>query len=103
MFEVAVSRGGGFWDIAIIYMPWLESIFVGISFLLKYRYNPDYTLQPNEKTRIVRKSQEIIYGVGREIVQEKTKRIIEGEKNGSGYEAIDFLSLLSKLRFPFTS
>lgn len=32
MFEIAVSRGGGLWDIAIIYMPWLESIFVRFSF-----------------------------------------------------------------------
>lgn len=28
MFEIAVSRGGGLWDIVIIYFPWLESIFV---------------------------------------------------------------------------
>ncbi|KAH8119398.1 cytochrome-450 hydroxylase [Phellopilus nigrolimitatus] len=78
MFEIAVSRGGGLWDIAVIYFPWLERIF------------------PNEKTRTVQKSQEIINRIGRQIVQEKTKRIVEGEKNGSGYGGIDFLSLLIK-------
>ncbi|THH05278.1 hypothetical protein EW145_g4912 [Phellinidium pouzarii] len=78
MFEIAISRGGGLWDIAIIYFPWLERLF------------------PNEKTHIVRKSQEIIRRVGSHIIQEKTKRIVEGEKNGSGYEGIDFLSLLIK-------
>jgi hypothetical protein len=28
MFEVAVSRGESLWDIAIIYLPWLEKILV---------------------------------------------------------------------------
>ncbi|KAI5123946.1 hypothetical protein M0805_006360 [Coniferiporia weirii] len=78
MFEIAVSRGGGLWDIAIVYFPWLEWLF------------------PNEKTRVVRKSQEIIRRVGGRIIKEKTKRIVEGEKNGSGYGGIDFLSLLIK-------
>lgn len=31
MFEVAISQGGGLWDIAIVYFPWLESIFVRLS------------------------------------------------------------------------
>ena len=28
MFEVAVSRGGNLWDLAIVYFPWLEWIYV---------------------------------------------------------------------------
>ncbi|TDL26273.1 cytochrome P450 [Rickenella mellea] len=73
MFEVAVSQAVGFKELVIIYFPWIERIF------------PDY------KTRTIKKSQEIIYRVGRELVQDKKKRIMEGERTGK-----DLLSLLLK-------
>lgn len=45
------------------------------------------------------KGQEIIQRIGGGIIREKTKKILEGEKNGSGYEGVDLLSLLSKRAF----
>ncbi|EJD02970.1 cytochrome-450 hydroxylase [Fomitiporia mediterranea MF3/22] len=78
MFEIAVSRGETLLDIAIVYFPWLEEYF------------------PNEKTRTDQRSQEIINRVGTQIIKEKTRRVVEGEANGSEYKGIDFLTLLIK-------
>lgn len=78
MFEIAVSQSGGLWDIIIIYLPWLEWIF------------------PNEQTRIVKKSRNTIYTTGRALVEDKKKRILEGEKNGTDYTGTDLLTHLLK-------
>jgi hypothetical protein len=45
----------------------------------------------------VDKSQEIINRVGRQLVQEKKRRVLEGEKNGTEYSGIDLLGLMSEL------
>lgn len=96
MFEIAVSSGASLWDIAIVYVPWLEQIFV-CRWQSYFAFRTELMdSQPNDKTRVVMKSQEIIKRIGGGIIREKTKRILEGEKNGSGYEGVDFLSLLSK-------
>lgn len=43
---------------------------------------------------MVKKSHSTIYGKGRELVQEKKRRILEGEKNGTDYTGTDLLSHL---------
>lgn len=53
--------------------------------------------KPNKKTRIIKKAHNVIYTTGRELVQEKKRRILEGEKNGTDYTGTDLLTHLCQL------
>ncbi|KAF8530969.1 cytochrome P450 [Gautieria morchelliformis] len=52
-----------------------------------------HTLWPDEKSRIVSKSQEIIYRIGRQLVQEKEKQLLDDDETRCNK---DLLSLLLK-------
>ena len=58
--------------------------------------------QPNEATLVVRKGQETINRVARQLIQEKKQRIEEGELSGKAYGGRDLLSLLRMLWTPST-
>ena len=51
-------------------------------------------VQPNRAARTVHKSQKVIQRVAGELIQEKKRKMLEAEKNGSVYEGRDLLSLL---------
>ncbi|KII92075.1 hypothetical protein PLICRDRAFT_36852 [Plicaturopsis crispa FD-325 SS-3] len=78
MFEVAVSRNQGLRTIVGIYCPWVNALF------------------PDTATRTVQRCQEVIRRVAGKLVQEKKRKISEGERNGVPYEGRDLLSLLLK-------
>ncbi|KAL5523770.1 hypothetical protein ACEPAG_7943 [Sanghuangporus baumii] len=82
MFEIVVSRGETLWDIVCIYFPWLELLF------------------PNEKTRMVQKSQNIINSIGGQLIEERKRRLADnGKQNETGRRNSDILSLLIKSNF----
>ena len=60
---------------------------------LVYRGNvePDRFSKPDDSTRVIAKSQEVIYRVGRQLVQEKKMELTEGNNKG---RSKDLLSLL---------
>lgn len=51
-------------------------------------------MQPDKATRTVQRCQEVIRRVAGHLVQEKKRKIAEGEKSGAGYAGKDLLSLL---------
>lgn len=61
--------------------------------ILSYRgsVKTDRFSKPDDSTRVIAKSQEVIYRVGRQLVQEKKKELTEGNDEGRGK---DLLSLL---------
>jgi hypothetical protein len=53
--------------------------------------------QPNQTTKTVNECQKVIRRVAGQLIQEKKRKITEGEASGKGYQAKDLLTLLSKL------
>ena len=51
-------------------------------------------LQPSHETRQILKSKEIIYRNGHQFIEEKKRRVLEGEKNGTAYGGTDLLTYL---------
>ncbi|KAA1472890.1 cytochrome P450 [Dentipellis sp. KUC8613] len=79
MFEVAVSQGQSMIKSVLgIYFPIINKIF------------------PDERTRAVSRGQETIQRVASQLVQEKKRKLEEGEKTGKLYEGRDLLTLLLK-------
>ncbi|TFK22582.1 cytochrome-450 hydroxylase [Coprinopsis marcescibilis] len=78
MFEVAISQGSEFSTILSIYAPWWFKIF------------------PNNVSRTVDRCQNVIRKVAGELIQDKKRKIEEGQKSGKPYQGRDLLSLLLK-------
>ncbi|KAI0305588.1 cytochrome P450, partial [Multifurca ochricompacta] len=78
MFEIAVSQSRSLRKALTMYAPIYERLF------------------PGEAALAVRKGQKTIGRVARQLIQEKKKKIQEGEDNGNAYEGKDLLSLLLK-------
>ncbi|KAJ8456141.1 hypothetical protein ONZ45_g18812 [Pleurotus djamor] len=78
MFEVAISQGGIWRTIILVYAPFLNELF------------------PDKTTKIVRKCQAIIQRDAGRLVQEKKRKFEEGERTGKPYGGKDLLSLLLK-------
>ncbi|KAG2016007.1 cytochrome P450 [Coprinopsis cinerea AmutBmut pab1-1] len=78
MFEIAISQGDGIITLISIYAPWIHKIF------------------PNQVSRTVERCQEVIRRVAGQIIQEKKRKIAEGEASGKPYQGRDLLSLLLK-------
>ncbi|KAJ6474217.1 cytochrome-450 hydroxylase [Mycena sanguinolenta] len=78
MFEVAVSQGTMFRSLLSIYLPTINQLF------------------PDKTVKTVQKSHEVIYRVAGRLIQEKKRKIFEGEKSGAPYEGTDLLTLLLK-------
>lgn len=78
MFEIAISQGQELRSILGIYFPLLN------------------TLYPDKATITVSRCQKVIRRVAGQLVQEKKRKIMEGEKSGSAYAGKDLLSLLLK-------
>ena len=55
-----------------------------------------FLLQPDKQFLAVRKGQATIQRVASQLVQEKKRKILEGERTGKSYEGKDLLTLLRK-------
>jgi len=78
MFEMAISQSRELRKNLNAYFPIYERFF------------------PDEATHVVRKGQETINRVARQLIQEKKQRIQESEGSGKPYEGRDLLSFLLK-------
>ncbi|KAJ7084294.1 cytochrome-450 hydroxylase [Mycena belliarum] len=78
MFEVAISQGSPFRTLLSIYLPTVNKLF------------------PDETVRSVQRGKEVIHRVAGRLIQEKKRKILEGEKSGDPYEGKDLLTLLLK-------
>ncbi|KAF8647176.1 hypothetical protein AX16_007005 [Volvariella volvacea WC 439] len=78
MFEVAVSQGSHLRTLVSIYLPQLYP----------WLYNHSY--------RTIQRCHGVIHRVAGQLIQEKKRKIIECEKEGSSYTGRDLLSLLIK-------
>ncbi|KAJ7430855.1 cytochrome P450 [Mycena galericulata] len=78
MFEVAISQGTPFRTLLSIYLPRVNQLF------------PDATV------RTVRRCQEVIHRVAGRLIQDKKRKIADGEKSGDPYDGKDLLTLLLK-------
>ncbi|KAL0956023.1 hypothetical protein HGRIS_002196 [Hohenbuehelia grisea] len=97
MFEVAISQGGFIRTVLMVYLPFLTRILVGDGFpSLACQSLILESLQPDEISRTVRRCQEVIRRVGGHLIQEKKRKVEEGQRSGKPYEAKDLLSLLLK-------
>ncbi|KAH9932764.1 cytochrome-450 hydroxylase [Epithele typhae] len=77
MFEIAVSQqGGGVWELAILYFPFLDRIV------------------PGQRFGVVKRSQDTIQRVAGRLIQEKKRKIEEAERVGVPYIGKDLLSNL---------
>ena len=54
------------------------------------------SLQPDKQFLAVRQGQATIQRVASQLVQEKKRKILEGERTGKSYEGKDLLTLLRK-------
>ncbi|KAF7358656.1 Cytochrome-450 hydroxylase [Mycena sanguinolenta] len=77
MFEVAVSQSPRFRSLLLMYLPTINRLF------------------PDKTVRTVQQSREVIHRVAGRLIQEKKRKISEGEKSGP-YEGADLLTLLLK-------
>ncbi|KAF7358644.1 Leukotriene-B(4) omega-hydroxylase 2 [Mycena sanguinolenta] len=77
MFEVAVSQSPRFRSLLLMYLPTINRLF------------------PDKTVRTVQQSREVIHRVAGRLIQEKKRKIFEGEKSGP-YEGTDLLTLLLK-------
>lgn len=50
--------------------------------------------QPDEAMRTIQRGQQVIHRVAGNLIQEKKRKIVEGETKGSAYEGKDLLSRL---------
>ena len=97
MFEIAISQVNGPRLLIGIYLPFLLDIYVKFSILLLLMMILILgAMQPDSVTRTVRRCREIIHRVAGQLVQEKKKKVMKGEKEGSAYGGKDLLSLLRK-------
>lgn len=88
MFEVAISQGGIWRTIMLVYTPFLNRLFVSHdSYHVKSTHV--YAFQPDHTTRLVQRCQAVIHRVAGRLVQEGKRKIDEGENSGK-----DLLSLL---------
>ncbi|TFK44652.1 cytochrome-450 hydroxylase [Crucibulum laeve] len=78
MFEVAISQGRPIRTIVGIYFPLFNTLF------------------PDKAVHTVKRCQRVIHRVAGELIQEKKRKIAEGEKSGSAYDGKDLLSMLLK-------
>ncbi|KAF9461315.1 cytochrome-450 hydroxylase [Collybia nuda] len=78
MFEVAISQGQIGRTLLNIYLPYFSALF------------------PDKSMRTVRRCQEVIHRVAGQLVQESKRKILDGEKSGSGFYSRDLLTLLLK-------
>ncbi|EPQ57508.1 cytochrome P450 [Gloeophyllum trabeum ATCC 11539] len=80
MFEIAISQsaGGALRSVLAIYFPIIDKLF------------------PNQATRTVDRAHDVIERVAGQLIQEKKRKIHEGEVNGKGYHGKDLLALLLK-------
>ncbi|RDB16987.1 hypothetical protein Hypma_002672 [Hypsizygus marmoreus] len=78
MFEVAVSQGSVLRTILNINFPHVSALF------------------PDKAMRTVKRCQEVIHRVAGQLIQEKKRKVVEGEKSGSSFMGRDLLSLLLK-------
>jgi len=78
MFEIALAQGHKLRDILVIHFPIID------------------TLWPNSVTVAVNKCQEVIRRVAGQLIQDKKREIMEGEKSGNTHVGKDLLSLLFK-------
>ncbi|KAF8813584.1 cytochrome P450 [Phlegmacium glaucopus] len=79
MFEVVISQGHPVWTILRIYAPFLSSLL------------PDGTVN-----KTVKRCHSVIHRVAGHLIQEKKRKIKEGEEIGVAYDGKDLLSLLLK-------
>ncbi|KAJ6456703.1 cytochrome-450 hydroxylase [Mycena sanguinolenta] len=78
MFEVAISQGTMLRNLLSIYLSTINQLF------------------PDKTVRTVQRSREVIHRVAGRLIQEKKRKILEGEKSGAPYEGTDLLTLLLK-------
>ncbi|KAF8894149.1 cytochrome P450 [Infundibulicybe gibba] len=78
MFEVAISQGRLVRTVIGIYMPYLNALF------------------PDRVMRTIQRCQGVIHRVAGHLIQEKKRKIAEGEASGCAYVGKDLLSLLLK-------
>ncbi|KAK7470690.1 hypothetical protein VKT23_002112 [Stygiomarasmius scandens] len=78
MFEIAVSQGSLFRTLLSIYSPTLNQLF------------------PDKAARTIKRCQAIIQRVAGNLIQEKKRKIAEGELSGQAYGGRDLLTLLLK-------
>lgn len=78
MFETGVSQNKGMRAVLSIYIPIINYFF------------------PNKVVHTVNRCQEVIRRVAGQLIQEKKKRVAEGEATGKAYDGRDLLSLLLK-------
>ncbi|KAG8906601.1 hypothetical protein FRC01_007948, partial [Tulasnella sp. 417] len=76
MFDLSINQGQNLRALMGIWYPWLDTIW------------------PTAATRVVKKSHEIIYGVGNQLVQETKRQILEGKLDEKNSKSM--LSLLIK-------
>ena len=97
MFEIAISQINGLRLLIGIYLPFLLHIYASLSISpLLMTILILGAMQPDSITRTVRRCREIIHRVAGQLVQEKKKKVMKGEKEGSAYGGKDLLSLLRK-------
>jgi hypothetical protein len=90
---VAISQGGQFSTIVRLYFPILNTLFVRSLFFFCARADVPPP-QPNRSVRTVARCQEVIHRVAGFLVQEKKRKITEGEKSGHANGGKDLLTLL---------
>jgi cytochrome P450 len=78
MFELALSQAQAMKTLLWIYFPFISAVF------------------PDQATRTVRRCHKVIHRVAGHLIQEKKRKIMEGEKGGIPYDGTDVLSLLLK-------
>ncbi|EIN11806.1 cytochrome-450 hydroxylase [Punctularia strigosozonata HHB-11173 SS5] len=78
MFEIAISQSQGRRSVLSLYLPIIDVLF------------------PDKAVKVVRKSQAVIKRVAGELIQQKKRRMVEGERAGKPYEGRDLLSVLLK-------
>ncbi|TFY74251.1 hypothetical protein EWM64_g9761 [Hericium alpestre] len=78
MFEVAVSQGQSLKAVLGLYFPIFDRLF------------------PDKRTRAVDRGQATIQRIASELVQDKKRKLREGEQSGKLYEGRDLLTLLLK-------
>jgi len=92
MFEVVISQGHPVWTILRIYAPFMGSLLVCSS--LSCRLS-DQLIQPDGTVdKTVKKCHSIIHRVAGHLIQEKKRKIKEGDEIGITYNGKDLLSLL---------
>ncbi|KAF7321348.1 Cytochrome P450 4F1 [Mycena kentingensis (nom. inval.)] len=77
-FELFISQGGPFRTLLSIYFPRVNRMF------------------PDRTVRTVQKSKQVIHRVAGRLIQEKKRKIQEGEVSGDPYDGKDLLTLLLK-------